>query len=496
MRVIELLIRYYLNVQRFFFKWIFAPASFVLFLLIVTPFGKFLNIQLDETTLLVLLIFFTTGYGAILLSAFTKSAESKTSALVPQETAITHAFAKIPKKGCDIRILIYTSYSIFKDFERKLEGYSGLRNSSIRILLRDPDVCALVPQGKYSITRRRQLNTALDSIARYQENNTNIEIRFYSNEPWTRGIQIGSSFLLYSTYANRKVVIRTEKEIEYSGTHTPWLEVQSDLSAGLNIQTEKARDFIKGFESLFDLVWEQCTRYKYLILDLDGTLFTDPKLSAYLNKQLPVQFIREKVSGVDKDKISQAQEIYAQNLKQGLASTASIFKAVEDATGQLPDLKEYIAWKDSKLKEFPIGIKTDDFLRQAIEQISKTYHLYLMTNHTSTFTDLALNKLGLSNHFPVDKRITIDETLCIKPDPRLRTILNERYGIDLRRSVFVGDRCKVDLSYVKNYCLGAILLEDTDALPKLLTSLKYPIEWVAEQSKTCEKYTFILKEKN
>lgn len=491
MKFLELLIRYYLNVQRFFFKWIFAPASFVLFLLIVTPIGKFLNIQLDEMTLLVLLIFFTTGYGAILLSAFTKSAQNKTSALVPQETAITHAFAKIPKKGCDIRILIYTSYSIFKDFERKLDGYSGLRNSNIRILLRDPDVCALVPQGKYSITRRRQLNTALDSIARYQENNTNIKIRFYSNEPWTRGIQIGSSFLLYSTYANRKVVIGTEKEIEYSGTRTPWLEVQSDLSASLNIQTEEGRDFIRGFESLFDLIWEQCTRYKYLILDLDGTLFNDPKLNTYLNRQLPVQFIREKVSGVDKDKVSQTQEIYAKNLKQGLASTASICKAVEDTSGQPLDLKDYIAWKDSKLQEFPIDINTDDALRQAIEQISRTYHLYLMTNHTSKFTYLALDKLGLSNYFPEDKCITIDKTLCIKPDSQLRGILNEHYGINLSRSVFVGDRRYVDLSYVKDYCLGAILLKDAEALPELLTSLRYPIEWLAEQSKSCEKYEFI-----
>lgn len=491
MQFVQLLIKWYLNIQRFFFKWIFAPASFVLFLLIVTPIGKSINIQLEEKILLGLLIFFTTGYGAILLSAFTKSAESKTSALVPQETAITHAFTKIPKKGCDIRILIYTSYSIFRDFERKLDEYPGLRNSNVRILLRDPDVDALVPQGKYSITRRRQLNTALDSISRYQENHTNIEIRFYSNEPWTRGIQVDSSFLLYSTYANRKVVREGEQEMEYSGTRTPWLEVNTDLSASSNKQTEKGRDFISGFESLFDLVWKQCTRYKYLILDLGGTLFKDPVLNTYLNEELAVQFINEKVSGFDKNKMSQAQEIYAKNLNQGLASTASICKAVEDTSGQPLDLKDYIAWKDSKLQEFPIDIKRDDALRQAIEQISRTYHLYLMTNHTSKFTHLALDKLGLSNHFPEDKCITIDKTLCIKPNPRLRTILNECYDINLRRSVFVGDRHHVDLSYVKDYCLGAILLKDAEALPELLNSLRYPIEWLEEQSKSCEKYKFI-----
>ncbi len=481
-------------VDDFLFRWVFPAAGSFLVLLTLTPIGEMLGIKFKSNTLIVLLIFFIVSIGAKLLKKSGEKIDENILNFVLQENAISTAFNKIPAKGTDVRILIYTSFSIFNNFYETVEKFKELQNSNIRVLLRDPDLPALVPKGQYSSIRRSQINTALDAVFKYREKNDNIEIRFYSNEPWVRGIQIGSEYLLYSGYANKKIVVEGETEIEYSGTRIPWVEIDSKIKDDNIENIRNSKSLISGFESLFDLVWDNCAKNKNIIFDLDGTLYEKSDLTNYFAKTLPRGFMKQKLASLGEEVPMDAEVIYDESIKNGFSGTESLLNSVNNFVDKKISLSNYLAWKDHKLDANKIEIDKNIELAESMEFISKTFNLYILTNHTSKFANIAINKMGISRFFPTDSIITIDKIGHIKPSPQIRNILREEYKINLSASIFIGDRVKVDLSYVNNFSLGCILIDRPEVLPEMLKKLIYPFEWFENHSKTETGYKIIQRD--
>ncbi len=491
MKYISALGRGYNAVVDFSFMWLYPWAGFFLLLLVTTPIGQAIGVEPPTNVLISLLVFFVVTVGSRLLEKNHLSSRDGSLSFVHQENAIRTSLEKVPVKGTDVRILIYTSFSIFKEFEQSVKTYSGLSNSKLKVLLRDPDLPLLVPSGQYSAIRRSQINTAIDSIFKHAQNNNNVEIRFYKNEPWVRGILVGESYLLYSTYANRKAVVEDETDIEYSGLRVPWIEVNSKPQHASPESAQDARGFISGFRSLFDLVWENCTKNKNLIIDLDGTMFKDDSLAKHLSVQLPGEYIKKIVPNRDSSKSASVLAYYEQSVKKGLSSMESLLNAVNSVTGNSVSLLDYLKWKDSQLDAKRIKIERDFRLSRALSVASATFNLYVLTNHTTKFTKIALDKLGVADLFDPERIITSDKLGYVKPSPHIKTKLQDQYGIDLRSSIFIGDREYVDLSYVQDVALGCILISSPSVLPEILPKLVYPFEWFENYSRVYKDYKVI-----
>jgi FMN phosphatase YigB (HAD superfamily) len=472
----------YFKIQKFTINIIFPWGSFCLLLLILTPLGEILSISFRTNQLIALCIFFITFLGAKILTSVSKKQEEMNLTFVDQNNARDLAFKKIPKNGSDIKILIYTSYSIFSNLEATFSNYPNLANSRIQILAKDPDIHILVPKGTYSITRRRQLNTALDSIHRHKEKNNNIEIRFYANAPWVRGIKIDENFMIYSTYTD-KSKIGKEVEVEYSGTCTPWIAIDNNRLSNPLSTSKLSSLFIERFNNLYNLIWSHCTKYKNLIIDLQGTIYDNKKIDKFFIDQLPNEYIQYIIKKNNLEHNSEdIKNKYQALVNNGLSGTQSILNSLNGYSKNTILLTDYLTWKDSKLDNYSFDIDKNQELCDALTLAKERFNLFVLTNHTAKFTKLLLSSLGVLDCFDEENLITIDKTLIPKPSDKLRTSLVEKYNINLKKSIFIGDRIKVDLSYIKDYSLAAIHLKDYKFLPTLLTDLQYPVEWIKEQS--------------
>lgn len=243
-------------------KWVFPTVAFSLVVYYAVLHGsikQYFQWEMPVDIVFSFLIFAITVYGRKIIVTINDFKER--DYFVGQREAIKHAFSNISFKGDELKILIYTSYTIFHNLQTLMQEHPRIKKCSLKLLIRDPDVKGLVPKGNYSHTRRTQLFAAIDSISRDRTLTQNVEIRFHKNEPWSRGIKVGDNFLLHSTYSNKRAVTQ-ELEDEYSGSKTPWIEIDTRHSKTNDAKHDSEKNFIQGFDSLFDLIWENCTKYK------------------------------------------------------------------------------------------------------------------------------------------------------------------------------------------------------------------------------------------
>jgi FMN phosphatase YigB (HAD superfamily) len=410
--------KYYFIAERVFMMWFLPLFGFFVLSAHATPLGETLKIKFSQDVLLSLLVFFITTIGAKLISlAAEKEHSSRTVEMVNQSEWLEAAFRLIPKHGTDLKILIYTSYSILNRLEPLIQKYP--------------------------------------------------------NEPWVRGVKIGDSDLFYSTYSDKRAVDKDEKEIEYSGSRTPWIHIkQSNASS-----PKDEMNFIAGFNSLFDLAWSECTKYKSIVFDLDGTLFKDKNLSNYLSDELPVAFIEATLTA----SVTDAKKLYFELRGKGFSGTESIIKAINDSQGDvITTLPQYVEWKNSKIPDYPLDIKRNPALISALEAVNENYHLHLITNHTEKFCRLALDKLGIQELFKQNNILTIEKMKHAKPSSELISVISDSFGPEFSKSIYIGDREYVDFSYISNICMATILIEDVSSLPALLQKMRYPLSCIAD----------------
>ena len=412
-------------------------------------------------------IFFVCVYGAAILAA---SDRRNKQPLVEQPEALSTALGYLSDNHKNIDILIYTSYSLFSDFPRHVADFPKLQTARIRLLLHDPDL-----GRRLSSERLGQLNTAIASVRRHQELGYNIDIRFHLNEPWVRGISVDDIALVYGTYSDKR---RTEGALpnegpEYSGSRTPWLVLDPGAAAGDPRTSSQVRSFIESYKGLFGMIWEECTKYKYLVLDLDGTLFDDPQLASQF-ESMATDFLRMKMSPVSDESRDAALEIFADYVKKGTSATEAVLKALKECGNRTP-LDEYLQFKDSRMETLALSnLKRDKELRASLLRAQETNFLYMLTNHTSAFAEVALEKLGVADLFPKERVITISDMDCAKPSPQALQTLRDR-GVELGRAIFIGDRQSVDLDYAEAEALATVLVSSPAQTRHILNQLRFPV---------------------
>lgn len=453
--------------------------SLIVFFYVTTPIADLLKLpKVDHNDTLIsalisALILVLSLYCSLILSNLDKiNSRAEKTTYVSQEKVIEHSFSKLMKKDTNIDILIYTSYSIFNEFEKLLKRYPLLSNSKMRLLLRDPDVKLLANDGMISDIRLGQLKTALlemeESMKKYK-----IDVRFYKNEPWVRGIKINNSHLLYSTYG-------IKDNGEYSGSSTPWIEISSD-----KLDNTNEREFIDSFTSLYDIIWNNCTKYKNLILDLQGTLFYNDEIDEMF-KQAPDRYFEYIDKGGKGEKY---KESYSKLIKdaESIASTDAVVQVIEKINKRADKdkiLKEYIEWKDSNIIVDNINIQIDEELIKSINKINSTYNIYILTNHTRKHSIDILKKIGLLDFIDEQKIISINETNLVKPNSKILDYLRKDMEIRINDSIFIGDRCGIDLDYVRSEALGIVKVMQPKELSKFINNLYFSYNW-AKSKKYC-----------
>lgn len=466
-------------IESFLSKYIFPALGFFILLFETTAIGKAVNWNMGQDEKLAVMAFFMVWYGAKIISSIVDLEGNKTLSFLNQTEAMDSALSKIPRQGGPVDILIYTSFSLFSDLDNLINKYPGLKLAKVRVLVRDPDIPNCLSTGNISHSRKDQINTSLNALSTYLHENNNFSVKFYENEPWVRGIRVDSNYLFYSTYSDKKVVSSNSSESEYSGTRTPWIVIDSGNFNTTKDQYVAAKQFQDGFDSLFNLIWQQCTNKKSIIFDLDGTLFKDEPLSQYLKNNISEEFFAEKLNEAGQiGKLNELKIAYQKSIDTGLSSTESIIKSLKKVSSIVIELQDYLVWKDARIGSYPINITPSAEMISGLRKAANGYNLYILTNHTRAFTLQAINLLGLDEVFSDNVIITINETLAAKPNKKIIGVLEEEYKIDLSKSIFVGDRKKVDLDYVMPLCMGSILVSDVDELATLLNVFDFPFSWI------------------
>lgn len=469
---------------RFLAIWVF-PIGSAVFLACLIIFPSFLNAGENGIYLINILLSLTitllTFLGGQILNALHKGVSDLPIQTVLRDDAVHHFLKHVGRKD-EVNIIIYTGYTIFSKWDELRLKYPNVEKAQIRMLVKDPDVEGQL-RPEYIDMRWGQLNLALTKIEDYMKD-ANIEIRYYKNEPWFRGIEVGKKYLWLSHYTNRKEAMPDTTDIEYSSVDTPWIFINKTKSLK-GIDTRN----VDRFHSFFEMVWGHCTKYKNLILDLDGTLFQSDSLNRYFNEEVPKQFIRE-VSELSEEKVAfEFNQYEAMLSSEKISSTECLLRFVKERYDEEIQLQEYSGWKrrqDSALSDSLLP-NANERLNTLLRKVSEVYRLILLTNHTSAFSKRVLEKLGISDLFGEDV-ITFDKTELIKPDPKILFYLMDELGLDLKLSIFVGDRPHVDLFQFFKSSLARVHVKGPEDLIEFLGDLKFPLKYLKRYSRKNTKY--------
>ncbi|TET23967.1 MAG: HAD family hydrolase [Candidatus Stahlbacteria bacterium] len=472
------------NITNFLAKWILPIGAVLLFvgIMVIPSFrvaegkGVFLN-----NTLLGIITVVLTFLGSKIIATMHKGVSDQPIQTVLRDNTVHHFLKHVGRKD-EVNIIIYTGYTIFSKWDELRLEYPNVEKAQIRMLVKDPDVEGQL-RPEYIDMRWGQLNLALTKIEDYMKD-ANIEIRYYKNEPWFRGIEVGKKYLWLSHYTNRKEAMPDTTDIEYSSVDTPWIFINKTKSLK-GIDTRN----VDRFHSFFEMVWGHCTKYKNLILDLDGTLFQSDSLNRYFNEEVPKQFIRE-VSELSEEKVAfEFNQYEAMLSSEKISSTECLLRFVKERYDEEIQLQEYSGWKrrqDSALSDSLLP-NANERLNTLLRKVSEVYRLILLTNHTSAFSKRVLEKLGISDLFGEDV-ITFDKTELIKPDPKILFYLMDELGLDLKLSIFVGDRPHVDLFQFFKSSLARVHVKGPEDLIEFLGDLKFPLKYLKRYSRKTRKY--------
>lgn len=463
--------------------WIF-PIGSVLLLTYIIFIPKIVKPNsawiLTTDKLLGIITLLLTLIGSKIIDTIKKEVTELPIRTVLRDNARNH-FLKHVESNDEVNIIIYTSYTIFSKWDELRLKYPEVEKAKIRMLLKDPDVEGQL-RPEYVDMRWDQLNLALNKIEGYMKS-VDIEIRYYKNEPWIRGIEVGKKYLWLSHYTNRKEAMPDTQDVEYSSVDTPWIFIDKTKSLK-GIDTRN----IDRFHSFFEMVWGNCTKYKNLIIDLDGTLFFKEEFNNFFNEEIPRRFIKEYAEG--KDVENEFQTLKNEINRTGVSFTETLVKYAKDNYDDSFELNEYINWKDNQCSDLDETIypEVNDVLKKHLSDASRTYRLVLLTNHTSKIANIVLRKMQLSELFGKNI-VTIDDTKLVKPAEGILFYLMDDLGLDLKLSVFIGDRQHVDLFDSFKSSLARVYVKSPKELIQFLEDLKFPIKYLTRYPSQNRGYT-------
>jgi phosphoglycolate phosphatase/putative hydrolase of the HAD superfamily len=201
---------------------------------------------------------------------------------------------------------------------------------------------------------------------------------------------------------------------------------------------------------------------KFLIFDMDGTLYTnEPYLSSQFDC-MTENFARFLGVGFGEAGrlIDDYRARYAAAHDGASISHSDVFLAFG-----VP-VETSIQWRE-KYYQPERYLKPDPLLRAAMESLASRFALAVVTNNTSQIARRTFDLLGIP-HLPVTG---VDDYLLSKPDPLLYSRAAAKLRLPPACGVSVGDRYEFDLAPALSLGMGGILVsgaEDVYRLPEIL----------------------------
>ena len=205
---------------------------------------------------------------------------------------------------------------------------------------------------------------------------------------------------------------------------------------------------------------------KSLVFDMDLTLYTHPEYGQYQIDSL--------IERLGKQRGLPFNEMNAE-IKEARKNWALLHNGKKPSLTNILmtygiSMEENILWR-KEIYEPERFIREDTRLRSALEMLSLTYALGLVTNNPVLVARKTLAALGVGELFPII--IGLDTCMCAKPHSLPFKKYSELSCCAVNTCVSIGDRYDIDLDIPLEMGMGGILVngvEDVYELPEVLAS--------------------------
>ncbi len=193
-----------------------------------------------------------------------------------------------------------------------------------------------------------------------------------------------------------------------------------------------------------------------LILDFDGTLYSNPGYASFQEEVLVGRLARELGEEAAATRARLAR-MRAEREAAGLGKTSLGRLFAELGVS----IRTSVLWRE-QLIEPGRWLVPDARLDEALARLEARYALALVTNNPSSVGAKGLEALGVARRFRA--LVGLADTMESKPAPEPFLLAARLLGVPAPSCVSVGDRLEVDLAPALGLGMGAILVEGVEDL--------------------------------
>lgn len=357
-----------------------------------------------------------------------------------------------------VRILGYVGRTTWRELVTWKGGPSP--DTAVRVLLRDPDGAWRVPDKTQQVAfRHGNLREAVSSFSSYadkQDLSAQTEFRYLPGEPALKFALCdnASGYLSYYTVDPERTLEGSEpleKVTDYTGRN-PVLR----LDRNLQYHDQIIDDLIRWF----DYAWENLTKSRLMIFDLDGTLYPHERVAKEY-QSCAINLLRERgVADPVRAYDAEREKLKAEFGGESPTNAATLL-AMGIATQKWIDTKnEHVSSPESYV------IK-DDELCDLLSRLDPYYQFAVVTDNTRYQTERILRKIGVWDRF-VDNIVALDDIKKPKPNVEPYREMAERLQVDRSNCIVIGDSYARDLKPAEELGMKTHLVEQPAALHEFL----------------------------
>lgn len=201
-------------------------------------------------------------------------------------------------------------------------------------------------------------------------------------------------------------------------------------------------------------------RPRALLLDFDGTLYTNKAYAAFQNDVLIERLAQERGEPVERTQATlEGMRAARKASGGGPTSLGNLFAELG------VDIATSVTWR-LDLIDPGKWLKPDPRLAEVLAALALRFGLALVTNNPAELGRRGLGALGIEASVPVV--VGLDDCMASKPNPAPYALAARRLGVEASECVSIGDRFDVDISPALSLGMGAIEVagvEDIYGLP-------------------------------
>ncbi len=181
---------------------------------------------------------------------------------------------------------------------------------------------------------------------------------------------------------------------------------------------------------------------KVVLFDIDGVLIDSVKANFEFYKHIFGKFFNTSIT-LDEYKKLHHLSIKEQTLRIRPDLPPSKVRSIENYGAQ-------------NYKKFYKYVKLEPYVEKLLKQISKNYHLGIVTSRVSINV---LKHLGIDHYF--EHAVTIFDVKHHKPHPESLLLASKRFGVKPEEAIYIGD-AQTDALAAKNAGMPSIIYKNKD----------------------------------